>query len=121
MAALETGLLLVPSKTRVGTWPTYLLTNVPESDRRALSEEAAAQDSSVADVVRAILCARLRLDCPRESLRYAPEQDTGATTLLLRLQPKLARALDREVARTGYSKRRIILESIEGHYEGSRE
>lgn len=104
----------------VRKWPTYLLANIPEASRRALSEEAASRDSSVADVVRSILCARLRLHCPSESSRYALEQDTGATSLLLRLQPKLARALDREAARTGYSKRRIILDFIEAHFNEGR-
>lgn len=102
----------------VTQWPTYLLTNIPDGHRQALSGEAQAGDRSVADVVRSILCRQMRLNCPDESHHYTPDQDTGATTILLRMQPKLARALEREVARSGSPKRRIILKAIERHYEG---
>lgn len=110
-----------PRRSRVGRrvarWPTYLLKNINESERRSLSSEAAAQNVSVSDVVRGLLCARYELVCPPESYRYEPDRDTGARTILLRLQPKLARALEREQRRTGHSRRRIILETIEAHYK----
>jgi predicted HicB family RNase H-like nuclease len=71
----------------------------------------------VSDVVRGLLCARYRLKCPQESYRYEPDRDTGARTFLLRLQPRLARALELECSRTGLSRRQIILETIEAHYK----
>ena len=104
-------------RKRIADWPTYLLKNIPESDRRRLSGSAADQNISVSDVVRGLLCARYRLDCPRESYRYEPDRDRGARTILLRLQPRLNSALELEVSRTGSSKRRIILDVIEAHYK----
>ena len=104
-------------RKRITDWPTYLLKNVPESERRRLSQSAAAQNVSVSDVVRGLLCARYRLDCPRESYSYQAERDQGARTILLRLQPRLNSALELEVSRTGTSKRRIILDVIEAHYK----
>jgi predicted HicB family RNase H-like nuclease len=105
------------ARRRVGDWPTYLLNGVPDSERRLLSASAAAQNTSVSDVVRSILCARYRMICPRESYYYDAERDTGSTTLLLRLQPKLDAALKRHAARTGRSRRRLILETITSHYK----
>lgn len=104
-------------RRRVNDWPTYLLKNVPESERRLLSASASAQNISVSDVVRGLLCAHYRLDCPRESYRYEPDRDTGARTFLLRLQPRLARALELDSSRTGHARRRIILEILEAHYK----
>lgn len=104
-------------KRRVSSWPAYLLKNIPEYERRCLSGAAAAHNISVSDVVRSVLCERYRLDCPPESYGYAAARDTAATTILLRLQPKLARALERERERTGKPKRRIILEAITSHYQ----
>jgi uncharacterized protein (DUF1778 family) len=101
----------------VGKWPTYLLQGVPESERRWLSRAAAARNTSVADVVRSILCKRYRLVCPQQSTHYNAEKDTGSTTILLRLQPNLNAALKREAARKGRNRRRIILETIKSHYE----
>lgn len=103
------------SRRRVASWPTYLLKQIPPQERRLLSAEAAAQNVSVNDIIRFILCARYNLNCPRESYRYDPDRDQGATNLLLRLQPKLAKALDREAA-GGESKRAIILDAITTHY-----
>lgn len=105
------------AKRLVGEWPAYLLNGIPESERRSLSDSAAAQNTSVSDVVRAILCRRYRLVCPQQSYYYDAEKDTGSTRLLLRLQPNLAAALKRESERKGKSRRRIILETITSHYE----
>ena len=71
----------------------------------------------MSDVVRSLLCERYGLECPPESYRYEPDRDTGARTILLRLQPQLNARLEVEVARTGRSRRRIILETIEAHYK----
>ncbi|SRR5260221_9146524 len=102
-------------RRNVSAWPTYLLKGVPESERRHLTSSAAAQNISISDVVRRILCDHYRMVCPPESYGYDPARDDGALTILLRLQPRLARALDREKARTGRTKRRIILDTIEAH------
>lgn len=104
------------TRRRVSSYPTYLLKAVPDSDRRRLSGDASDQNVSVSDVVRRLLCGRYELDCPPESYRYDASRDTGAKTILLRLQPRLHKRLVRESARTGRSIRRIILETITSHY-----
>lgn len=101
----------------VASWKPYLLKEIPDSERRSLSASAAAQNLSVTDIVRRILCARYRLDCPPESYGYDAERDKQATTVLLRLQPKLTGALERESKRTGKTRRSIILLAIQTHYE----
>lgn len=74
---------------------------------------AAAQNISVADVVRRLLCDRYELSCPPVSRRgYEVARDSGAANILLRLQPKLMRRLEREAAETGKTKRAIVLEAI---------
>lgn len=104
---------------RVTDWPQYLLNGVPPEHRQWISEQAAELDMSVADVIRRVLCRRYRMRCPQVSIEYQPEKDRQATSVVLRLQPHLARALDREVARSGHAKRRIILDAIKNSYERS--
>ncbi len=100
------------SRKRVSSWPTYLVKDIPEVDRRVLSALAALRNTSVSDVIRSMLCLRFRLQCPQESYSYDPDRDNGGTTLLLRMQPKLAKALTREAEKQGVSKRSIIIETI---------
>ncbi len=105
------------SDQRVADWPTYLLKDMPADQRARLSTVAAELNVSVSDAIRAELCARYRMDCPPASYRYDESRDTGKATILLRLQPLLHRALERESARTGQSKRKIILGTIGSHNE----
>ncbi len=105
------------ARRRVGDWPAYLLNGIPDAERQRLSEAAAAQNTSVSDVVRAILCKRYRLICAQQSTYYDAAKDSGSPTLLLRLQPSLHRALKREAERKRRSRRRIILETITSHYK----
>ncbi len=95
----------------------YLLKGIDEDDRLQLSFTARSRSTSIADVVRSILCDRYRLRCPQQSTHYDPERDKGSTTLLLRLHPNLDAKLKRERARTGRSQRRLILEAIQAHYK----
>lgn len=103
-------------RKRAVDFPTYLLKGIPEPERRSLSHQAAAQNTSVSDVVRKILCKRYRLVCPQQSTYYDAARDTGSTTLLLRLHPNLVVALERHAANTGQSRRQLILETITSHY-----
>lgn len=107
------------SRKRVADFPRYLLTDIPPEHRAWLSVQAADQDISVADIIRRHLCARYRLDCPPESYGYRAAFDKQTTTMVLRLQPRLAQRLERDVARTGRSKRSIILDTIKTSYERS--
>ena len=97
---------------RVSAWPSYLLKDIPESERRSLSALAAAQNISVSDVIRRLLCARYKLDCPPLSYQYDAGRDGGNPDILLRLQPKLKAKLELEAGRTRRSKRDIMLEAI---------
>lgn len=106
------------NRHRVRTWPSYLLTKIPAELVERLHADAAAADVSVTDVVRRLLCGRYRLECRDESYHYSPRGGTAAGNLLLRLQPKLTRALLREVRRSGRTRRDLILETIEDHYNG---
>lgn len=102
---------------RVANWPQYLLKDIPAAHRQWLSHQAAQFDVSVADVIRGLLCNRYKLRCPKESYRYNAEQDKQSASMVLRLQPRLSTLLDREAARRGWSKRRIILDTIEANYK----
>jgi len=102
----------LPKGKRVARFPSYLLKDIPPDQRLRLSEQAAAQNISVSDIIRRLLCARYKLDCPPESYRYDPNRDGGNPTILLRLQPKLKAKLELEAGRTRRSKRDIMLEAI---------
>jgi hypothetical protein len=101
----------------VSSWPTYLLTGLSKSERRSLSASAAAQNISVADVLRRILCERYELHCPKASRGYDTASDKGSLNLLLRLPTKVWKRLDKESTETGETKRAIILEAMRVHYE----
>jgi hypothetical protein len=104
-------------RRKVKKWPSFLLRDIPTEHRQLLTADAAADNISISDIIRRILCARYRLHCPPESYRYDSAKDIGAETVLLRLQPALWHALEREHERTGRAKRRIILLALEAHYE----
>ena len=102
-------------KHLVEAWPSYLLTLLP-SERQSLSTAAAAQNISIADVARGILCAAYGLHCPPKSRGYHAVKDTGRLNILLRLPPKLWRCIEDEQTRLNETKRAIILDKIEAHY-----
>jgi hypothetical protein len=102
-------------KHLVETWPSYLLTLLP-SERQSLSASAAAQNVSIADVARGILCAAYGLHCPPKSNGYHAGKDTGRLNILLRMPPKLWRCIEDEQTRLNETKRAIILDKIEAYY-----
>jgi predicted HicB family RNase H-like nuclease len=110
---------MTPHRKIVSTWPSYLLKRIPPHLRSAISADACERDVSVQDIVRGHLCKRLSLHCPPESSRYDSDRDSRTSEqLLLRLQPKLHRAIVRTSAEAGQTMREIILETLEAHYEG---
>lgn len=107
-------------RRRVRTWPTYLLHDVSDSLLDCLTQDARESDTSVADVIRAILCDRYDLNCPPVSHHYPAAQRPlpPEPTVLLRLQPKLHRALKRELAGHGVATfKDLILDTLETHYD----
>lgn len=100
----------------VQAWPTYLLKRIPEELRNRLSEEAEQQNVSVQDVVRSALCERYGLDCELVEMRYQPQKDRRSQTLLLRLHPKLFKAIGRQAFRDTAPMRDVILDVLLDHY-----
>ncbi len=99
----------------VARWPTYLLRNVPENLRSAVVLEAAEDDVSVADVIRAVLCERYKHHCPPASDHYNGAGGSSPT-ILLRLQPRLHKRLLIEAKDTHTSVRAIIIRELEREY-----
>ena len=104
------------SSDRIVDWPQYLLANVPPDIRAAISAESADRLIAVSDVVREILCKRFRMHCAPVPYRFELGRDTGALNFLIRMPPKLHRAISRESDRTGNTMRKIILDILEAHY-----
>ncbi len=110
----------------VTDWPAYLLRGIPYDTRLSLSEQAHADNVSLADVVRAALCHRYRMECDNASFKYQPALDTGGDIILIRFQPAVWRALKKEAgetrttpARYGHTKK-IILEAIDDYLEATQ-
>lgn len=97
----------------VSTWPTYLLNGIPDELREQISAEAEERNLSLADTIRAALCAHYGLDCPPVNTKgYRGEDDKGATRMFLRLQPELFEAIVGEVR----TQRQIVLDILTEHY-----
>ena len=107
----------------VSDWPSYLLRSIPADTRALLSDQAHADDVSLADVIRQALCRRYHVDCDNASFGYQPDLDTGNDIILIRLQPEVWKLLKREAgetdqttARYGQTKK-IILQAIDDYLE----
>jgi hypothetical protein len=97
------------------SWPTYLLTDIPEDVRAAISQEAAELDLSVAEVVRRILCARYEMECEPVA-RTSRQPDLGARTFLLRVHPDLFDAIKQDAAEREVTMKAVIMEALRAHY-----
>ena len=99
-------------------WPAFRLRDIPPALRADLSRSAAYEGISIADVVRGHLCDRYLLVCKLQSYGYDRERDSGTTeTLLLRLDPRLKRAIAKEAKKTGRSMHSIVMQTLETHYK----
>ena len=96
-------------------WPAYLLRGVPPLLRDQLSEQAAADDVSLADVIRQALCLHYDMDCDPASNGYQSALDTGGDVILVRLQPELWVAMKKETRSRYGETRKFILETLT-HY-----
>ena len=106
-------------KDSVRSWPAYVLHRkggIPEPLRAAISADAAEQNLSLADTIRGILCAHYALDCPPRGSGYDSDRDGGAQMMVLRLQPALFKALNRDAKKRKQSLRSLILTALEAHY-----
>ena len=96
----------------VADWPSYLLRNMPHDLRQQLSEAAAEDNVSLADIIRQALCLRYDLGCDPASHGYQPALDTGGNTILIRLQPELWRLMKKETRGRYGESRKLILETL---------
>lgn len=104
----------------VTDWPAYLLRGIPSETRALLSEQAQADDVSLADVIRQALCLRYDMVCDPESNGYQPELDSGADELLIRIQPEVWRLMKKETRGMYGETKRLILESIDTYLEATQ-
>jgi hypothetical protein len=98
-------------------WPAYLLRGVNPHLRNQLSDQAAADDVSLADVIRQALCQHYGLDCDPASNGYQPTLDTGGDVILVRLQPELWVAMKKETRSRYGATRQLILETLTNYLE----
>jgi hypothetical protein len=96
-------------------WAKFL---VRDLDPRLLSKiraDADAQDRSLSDIMREILCAHYELDCPPSGKTSRLEY--GARTQLLKMHPDLFQALKQDSQETQIPMQRLVHEALESHYE----
>lgn len=102
----------------VRSWPSYLLQRIPPQLRTAIEEDAG--QNSMAEVIRAILCAHYSLDCepPEYELQPGsiPERIPGHDRMLVRVQPELFEAIKQHSDESGETMRTVILDILEAHY-----
>jgi len=104
------------STSPVREWPTYLLKRVPESLKTDLSYEATAYATSMANVIRRILCDAYGLNCPPRRAYHREDIQLDQGTLLVRLQPELFEAVKEDASRNGRPQRDVILDLLTAHY-----
>ena len=104
----------------VRNWPAYLLRGIPPDTRSLMSEQAEADDISLADVVRLSLCHHYRMDCDPASYSYQPTLDTGDDTLLIRLQPELWKAIKKETRGRYGETKKLILQAVDDYLEATQ-
>lgn len=101
----------------VAQWPAYLLRGIPADTRALLSEQAEADDVSLADVVRQALCHHYRIDCPPVSHSYQADLDSGSDVLIVRIQPEVWKKMKRETRGRYGEFRKLILQSLDDYLE----
>jgi hypothetical protein len=89
--------------------PSYLLNGIPTALRRALSQRAAADDTSLADTIRAALCFHYGLNCPPRGRGYNPTRDDGSEQMVLRISEQLLVCIKADSETSGETMRTLIL------------
>lgn len=104
----------------VTDWPSYLLRQIPPHTREAMTARAAADDISLADVVRQALCHHYNLDCDPASFGYQPDNDTGNDFLLVRVQPEVFKKMKRETRGRYGATKTLVLQSLDDYLEATQ-
>lgn len=96
--------------------PAYVLDNIPPAVRAGISDAASEANLSLADTIRAALCARFQLECPPIGKGYERARDGGATRMVLRVDQELFDAIKEEAYESSRSMRAVILDVLEGQF-----
>src|SRR5512145_2816786 len=113
---IQDGVLTPPVDQVHSEWHRYLLKGVRPELRDSLSATARDRDLSVADVMRELLCQHYQLDCPPISRAYPGTLKPGTSTMILRLQPELWRAIQNHQKISERPYRELIIEALEKRY-----
>jgi predicted HicB family RNase H-like nuclease len=98
----------------LSTYIKFLVRDLDADLLRLMRIEARHKRLSLAEHMRQILCSHFELDC--KPSRARPRRKTGATTILLALQPELWQAVKDESAHLGVSMQTIVREALEAPY-----
>jgi hypothetical protein len=96
-------------------WCKFLVRDLDPYLLKQIRSEADAQDRSLSDIMREILCAHYSLDCPPSG--KTSRLEFGARTQLLKMHPALFEALKRDSQETGTPMQRLVHEALSAHYE----
>lgn len=97
--------------------PAYVLGDIPPVVRKGISDAAAKANMSLADTIRAALCAHYQLDCPPIGRGYEGARDGGATRMVLRVEPVLFEKI-KQAARKGDTSMRVVILNVLGQKFG---
>lgn len=96
--------------------PSYLLTDIPDDLRAALSIVAAESNMSIQGIVLRSLYDHFSLDLPpKEDRRYVAWTDHGADRMVIRATPELFNAI-KEEAGDSMTMRQVILNVLTDGY-----
>lgn len=101
-------------KSTLSEYVPFLVRDLNPQLLRRIRKQAKAESLPVVEVMRQVLCAHYSLDCIPS--RHSPRQEYGSRTKLLRLQPELHEAIQRDSEQTGVSMQALAKEALEFHY-----
>ena len=98
------------------TEATFLISGLRPTLRQLLEEEAQAEQRSIQDVIRSILCAHYELDCAPVAGWIRRDAWDGSATILLKMQEELFQALKADSRESGESMQSLVHQALEAHY-----
>lgn len=96
--------------------PAYVLDGIPPAVRAGISDASSVADMSLADTIRASLCAHFELDCPPIGRGYERARDGGATRMVLRVDQRLFDVIKAEAYESSRSMKAVILDVLERQF-----
>ncbi len=92
----------------------FVVRDLDRSLLNVIRKQAKKERVPVAEVMRQTLCAHYELDCI--PTRYAPRQELGSRTKVLRMQPALWQAVKDDAEESGQSMQSVVHEALGEHY-----